>query len=72
MTPTTKLRWIMRETLYDFPGNELLTTRQKVLQQWHALQPPYNEPGEWRDVPLETEIESLTVTKPDDGQTDEH
>lgn len=62
MTPTNKLRFVEREVL-----DETLSTRGiginktiRVLQQWWEDQSTdvhwvNGNPGEWRDVPLETE-----------------
>ena len=50
-TPTNKLRFVERKDFTDDPANPVI---RHVLQQW--WDPAFfTEPGEWRDVPLETE-----------------
>jgi len=55
MTPTSKLRFVERSQP-DFPGANIGRVVH-VLQQWWEWKtlPDCFFPGEWRDVPLETE-----------------
>lgn len=58
MTPTTKLRFVKRQVVFD-PAIDHRGT-QMILQQWWedlAWGGPKDmtPPGEWRDVPMETE-----------------
>lgn len=55
MTPTPKLRFVMRNVPVTLNG-ERFDNWQKVLQQWHYYDINYpTEAGEWKDVPLEEE-----------------
>jgi hypothetical protein len=53
-TPTNKLRFVEREITVVIAGNHTVTKTVRILQQW--WDPAFfTEPGEWRDVPVETE-----------------
>jgi hypothetical protein len=53
MTPTPKLRFVERGVPAPEHGKDIGIT-VRILQQWWE-HTEWNAPGEWRDVPLETE-----------------
>ncbi len=62
MTPTNKLRFVVREEIdYGNSSDEWIATRPvRILQQWwessaHDVHWVNGAPGEWRDVPVEEE-----------------
>jgi len=58
MTPTPKLRFVERIIQFQIEPmtNTTMGKTVRILQQWWDNDiPGWNAPGEWRDVPLETE-----------------
>lgn len=57
MTPTAKLRWVIRPVPFPISGHP----DTRVLQQWWGIQladikgDTTHEYGEWRDIPVEGE-----------------
>jgi hypothetical protein len=56
MTPTTRFRYVERDS-YEHNGEHFIHPhRVRILQQWWDNDiPGWKAPGEWRDVPLEKE-----------------
>ena len=53
MTPTPRLRFVLRNDKVVLNGEEFDNWRT-ILQQWYAYDIYYpTEKGEWKDVPLE-------------------
>jgi hypothetical protein len=54
MTPTTRFRYIERNS-YEKDGDFFIpTNRVRILQQWWGIEEDLSI-GEWRDIPLEIE-----------------
>ena len=57
MTPTSKLRFVERDS-YSHNGEHFVTPHKVcILQQWWAIERAgqITPQGEWRDIPLEKE-----------------
>ena len=61
MTPTNKLRFVVREEIFSSEySTHTLSRNVYILQQWwedstHDVHWVNGAPGEWRDVPVEKE-----------------